>query len=486
VNPADSDVAFSESTWLDSRLRISLGRHSRALSQLAGELEFASDYPTETPRKLALLIRLIADIVSENLANATADNLAHVDKLLRDLGLHLRLVERSRISHTPWSMIESTEDFLQSHLGNKTNFIIRPRWSYNYSIVGEFTSSLTQELKAFDWIPDESIEQAIPPDSREPIFCISFPRVEKLNPLLHANWGHELGHIIAIRWDKDNFHNIWQRVEQSFANAIRRDIEQNPPNIPNDLFRNYMIDQMILSRTKETCNILRDGLSELISDAIGFHLFGPASLLAASEFAIRWGLDTNPLSAGNYPPWRYRLRLLCKQLSPDFNILTNHISEEPGSTLLPLARRLHDLQQLCNDQTDINSIQSDIRTRLTYDFIDQNFESIKDSCIRLLPDHTRSQYHLSDKLVVIEGLIERLQTGLPPNETGTPPSPTPACLPDILNASWSHYISLSDALDSQNDYNEFLRLTRLTLKAIESSFFYTAATKMLNEQGGES
>ncbi len=62
------------------------------------------------------------------------------------------------MEHTPWSVIQATEAFIQEHVGADCNFIIRPQWRYNYSISEDYVSkykelfdSLTPWLSAADW-----------------------------------------------------------------------------------------------------------------------------------------------------------------------------------------------------------------------------------------------------------------------------------------------------------------------------------------------
>lgn len=201
---------WSEDSWRENILRYQLRVKADTTKRLATKLEHLGDFPSETPTNLSQLIRNSADLIGRHLDTTPADQLMNVNLLLCSIGEHLRFIERSRVPNTPWSMIQATEQFLKKQAGSSTDFIIRPQWSYNYSLTGDFVEVYRTNIQALTWIPTASWEALIGTLAQHKIYCIGFPRIERLNCLLHANWGHEIGHIVAKEWIDNNFDQLWQ------------------------------------------------------------------------------------------------------------------------------------------------------------------------------------------------------------------------------------------------------------------------------------
>jgi len=482
--PATGAPTWSEDRWRENILRYQLRLRAESIKRLATKLEHSGDFPTETPKKLAQLIKHSADVVGGHLVTAPADQLRHVNLLLCLIGEQLRFVERSRVANTPWSMIHGTEEFLKRQAKTPSEFIIRPQWSYNYNLMGEFVEVSRTNIQALTWIPIGTWEQLIGELAQQKLYCISFPRIERLNCLLHANWGHEVGHIIASAWIESSFAQLWQTEETQIKNAIEHAIRQNPPPL-DPLFADIFIQQIVAEQANTAMQAAKQGLTELICDAIGVHLLGPAALAAAAEFSTASSMDENPLTCNMYPPWRYRLRLMVEECKEDLKPHTIKLKSDeinyPGPIIDPFYNWLREIIDLVKDRGDIQSLQATITTREAYRVIEANWERIRTEALELLPQESREPYQLLQEVRIIEELVIRLEQDTPPNELGTWPENSAACLEDILNAAWVFKIKKMGENPRWGSADDFEKLFRLVLKATEVSFVHSTFGPQLKQ-----
>ena len=382
--PATRSSQFSEEEWRETILRYHLRVRAESIKRLASKLEYVGDFPAETPRKLSKLIKHSADVIGQNLSITPADQLKHVNFLLCAIAAHLRFIERSRVAHTPWSMIQATESFLKRQVGDSTHFIIRPQWYCNYSLHGDFVEIYRTEIHALRWFPNSMWDDLIGQLAQEKIYCISFPRIERLNCLLHANWGHELGHIIASKWIQSNFARLWQGEEAQIKNTIEQVIRENPPPV-EPLFRETIIRRAVAEGADTAMEAAKQGLTEIICDAIGAHLFGPAALAAAVEFSAPLSIDESPLTCDMYPPWRYRIRLMVQSCEEDLAEHKDKSFKYPGPVIEPFWNWLGETIHLVQSTEDRQSLNSAITTREAYRVIEANWQRIHMEALQLLP-----------------------------------------------------------------------------------------------------
>ena len=483
--PPAEPPEWSEDDWRESILRYQLRVKATTIKRLATKLEHAGDFPTDTPAKLSRLIRHSVEILSNNLETTPSDQLKNVILLLCLIAEHLRFVERSQTANTPWSMIQGTEQFLKCHTSSSTDFIIRPQWSNNYSLRGEFVEIYRTSLRGLEWIPIESWEASIEELAHEKIYCISFPRIERLNCLLHPNWGHEVGHIIAKKWIEANFDDLWQPEQAQIKSRIEQETLKNPPPVA-PLFQDFLIQQIVAQGADTAMQAARDGLTELICDAVGVHLLGPSALAAAIEFSAPLSIDESPLVCNMYPPWRYRIRLMLELCEKDLDIIKNDDEKVvyPGPVIEPFWNWLKKATYLVQNTADRTSLQSAITTREAYRVIEANWPQVRQQAIQLLPDESEP-YHLFKQVRIVEDLVRKLEHDTPPNEVGQWPDDSPASLEDILNAAWVFKTTRACPDSGWGTPDDFEKLFRLVLKAIEAGFVhrtYGAKLKTLEQQ----
>lgn len=188
------------------RLVTQLVQKARSLRSIVSKLHELR-YPSENPLELADLIGRISQALEDETLKRYAearrlttrveftDQLRFSLYILRILAEDLRFVERAVTPHTPWSLIRPLEK-LGQQIHSESYFIIRPQWSYNYS--------LRERISAYR----EYLERLLPKDSFEKVFksqrkgnllqiyVLGFPYLDRLSILTHALFGHELGHPI--------------------------------------------------------------------------------------------------------------------------------------------------------------------------------------------------------------------------------------------------------------------------------------------------
>lgn len=442
------------------------------MARLAETLEQAEDFPNKTAREFCALIRASAKLIYDRIATAPPDRLPHIHVLLSALGEDLRYPERSRIEHTPWSLVQAMETFLQSKVGSQYRFIIRPQWSYNYAIVGDLLATYRGFFSSFpDWITVDEWHAAIGELSSFQIFSISFPRVEKMNVLTHATWGHEVGHILISEWMAKHFDDFWQKGAQEIEAAIRVHVEEELKT------PTFLVEEVVATYLNDTLFLTRQSLKELISDAVGAHFLGPAALASLCEFSCRFDLDENPVEGGGYPPWRFRLRKLGKIVLPT---LKDAPTDQWNPSLRKYVAWLGDWEQITDSDADAVAIKSDVRSRKAYELLEENYETIRAQVVGQLRPELQVPYALDARFGDIGELIERIDLGVPPNETGIWPNTIPADMADIWNAAWASKVSRF-AENSGSEFDEYLNmLFQLTLKAIEASYVHTSFGPLLD------
>jgi hypothetical protein len=308
-----------EAAWHERVRRRELLRCLVTLQQLADNVQFTEDFASETPEILARLIGVTAEVLAQRLeSNAPAQDLEQVNTVLAIITTHLRYVERARVAQTPWSIVQAAERLLKLAVGSNSHFIFRPAWAYNYSIIGEFVSAYRDFLSCWSWFPLPEWKARVRLNDDECIYCISFPRIERTNCLLHANWGHEAGHILAARWVNTDFGAAWAADELGIKQRIEDHVKKTLPPV-DPLFKEMAIQEAVAKQMRATMEAARQGLVELLCDRVGVHILGPSSLAATLEFAARFAMDVSPLQSSYYPPWRYRLRKMLQHCDPDLN-----------------------------------------------------------------------------------------------------------------------------------------------------------------------
>jgi len=192
------DAVTKEYEALTHRIKLrQLRRTATNLVKLSAGLERNDDYPTETAKSFCKLIRCTSQLILDRVGNIPQGKVPLINTILQQWGSFLRFAERSRIEHTPWSMVQSVEAFLRENTGDNHCFILRPQWNFNYRIYSELVGVLRTTIAGqSDWLPLDAWEAAVGDISKLKISCISFPRLERNNALSMSIGDMKLGTLL--------------------------------------------------------------------------------------------------------------------------------------------------------------------------------------------------------------------------------------------------------------------------------------------------
>jgi hypothetical protein len=459
------------------RLITQLVTKSRSTQTAVGRLE-ELHFPSPNPLRLAHLIRNLCAALAEHILaryqagvrskDDFADQVRFAIDALRQLGAHLRLVERAATRQTPWSLVQPLER-LGQQLHPDSYFIIRPQWSYNYSIQelvsayrGYFASAL----------PVAALDQAFsvgPEGAVSNLYVVGFPYIERLSVLMHSLFGHELGHPVEKEYFRqENVGAYLPRLNQEVALAL------NAPPDPQTWDLGTLSQFVrVRDRVRET---RRRALAELICDLVGVNLFGPAALFATEELALSMSLDAadaDPPSA-HYPPWRFRLRSIAEELSEAWVEDFLSAGGFSGATTEAVRGKMQSLRALAARDNDRALLSANPETRIAYELVEAALPRVR----RFVRQHLENRGFRMDALkgATNARLLERLANWIPPDACIVDGREEPAAsIGCILNVGWVRYLcayatlpldgSSADAVEVY--LRELSALNRLVLKAIE-------------------
>ena len=296
-----------------------------------------------------------------------------------------------------------------------------------------------------------------------------FPRIERSNCLLHANWGHEVGHILVGKWIIGEFAQAWASDEP----AIKKQIEEHVSKtlLPEEsLFRALTIQEIVAKQMRDTMEVAKHGLVELLCDRVNVHIFGPSALAATMEFSARFAMDVSPLQSEYYPPWRYRLRKMFQHCHPDLIEMEN--VGYPRREIKAFVEWLKEGERLTVARGDLEVIESNTITKEAYKFIDKHWDEAAQKVISLLPSKLSPPYRIHEHEETIVKLFTRLKNGVPPNEIHHL-SGEPASFQDIIVAAWAYKMDQIANEPLWGSTDDFGFLFRLVLKGCESSFVHS-------------
>ena len=212
----------------------------------------------------------------------------------------------------------------------------------------------------------------------------------------------------------------------------------------------------------------RRALEELISDFVGYFLFGAGALFALAEVATTDVWDTLPSAQnGYYPPWRLRLRhilrlALADSLEPAVIALEG--ADPIASIRVASVEYLRDLQRIASATTDLQAIDADEVLKRAYQDLSEVLAKIPDFIAEQL-DPVR--YPLGTLSKSISPLLSRLAIGLPPDDVDL----SVADFRLAMTAGWFYRLArLPIPHNAQRSWesDDDTTLNRLVLKGVES------------------
>lgn len=330
--------------------RIGLARAARIVSRLQEIL--AQDFPTSTPEFFAHLIQRLVEGIAALLRTSTLDERTEkfACSLIAELGSHLRYVESATSSRVPASFIQPIESLI-AKVTPSSRVMLRVQWTFNYKVfdIAEYYRRMIDPLLGTD-----SLKSYL--DGLQHFYIVSVPSIENVNALLHCIVGHEFGHRIARSYlDQEDqeqlIKSIWERVGDL---KWLPSVESLPPIFQLPI-RQQIFDLILQARKR--------ALEELISDLVGYFLFGAGAVFALAEVATTDIWDNLPSAQNDYyPPWRFRLREILRLALAD-GLRTAVIELDGGDPIASIraasVKRLEDLERIASVTTDLEAIEAD-------------------------------------------------------------------------------------------------------------------------------
>lgn len=471
--------------------------------------DFASDAPKNLARTLLEVFRYLARVTTtivrridwaanDDVIDKTIRNLRVLDAQLKEFGAHIRYVESARTDRLPWQVIPSFEKLVEA-LRPHAQVMLRPMWHYNYAtIVSDLRELYLNELQEWEfYTPDVDVESTIVSPLNDAFHIISFPALERDNILLHSVIGHELGHLVAaqlVERSKSTFlSDVQTQIETATDEALIREgiTEQTAPL----WYQQYRTTR--LTDSSRTClTYWERAMEEVLADAVGAVLFGPAALFSTFDVAVQSGFDLAPSPRNNhYPPWRTRLREVLRVVegvAPNTLIASSEMfrmgapvalmeqAERLGidgaSRAARVNERIATIRDIAASGNDAAAINNYVYAKIAYSTLQSYVASATDDIKRLLGKRVFDERRVRPALPL---LIERLDAGIPPNAEHDRPSRrlSRVGVVEVLNSAWYHKASLALPAPTDDDRDVFERVrsqrNRLTLKAIEFTHLAT-------------
>jgi hypothetical protein len=456
----------------------------RRYSEQVENEEFPCAEPIHLARALANVARALAEylIRARNSPSYQIERsrleIRAVDGLVKWLFEPLRYAEGAVTSKVPWSLVGPLQG-LSSRLLPDTTIILRPKWRYNYAVL---MSDIAMTVR-------KAIENVLPPaeiddcfrELKPPLHIISFPYIERRAVFLHAALGHEIGHLLAeefIRKDKATMPN---ELAMEIVKAVQADQSIGPLFKPVETIR----------RLRECAEYRKRAIQELGSDMVAVNLMGPAALFALDGIIGMRNLDDIPsVRNERYPPRRYRIRIMLKELQDhlsglvDWSALSKVTLDDCRHILEAYEKRIKELQSTATATDDARTLKTDKTVDIAYRWVDLSLASVaafvRSQC-KDISEVSESFRQGKEDLGKGTGFWRkacnlahsRLERGLPPNtEDDTNVPPQAATVEAIMNAGWLHLLSSisprpADVAGISDFVEQYQRAERLTLRALE-------------------
>lgn len=425
--------------------------HSLRIGLVSRLSEYASDFPSGTPKETIDLIKQIL-VGAAELINSSTDPrfLEQTCREIQALGSLLAFFDNAHTAQTPRGLTGIVDE-LMDKLQPGSRLMVWPQAEFNYSI-----RDLLPALKG-------STVYFLLPSVFDQIFgrftgalnLVSFPRIERDNVLLHATLGHELGHPIADKYlasekgttkYNDGLHRAVQKligVSGAASPALAQEITL-----------------LLKLRTR--------GLQELISDSVGVLLFGFSAIFAAYDVLTVSGLDTLPDNRYMYPPRRFRLRLQYKIADDTGHVAAIKSLRAERAVIRTATEFLNHLEGEIAKNDDVVNLNAERIIAIAYTWIEETLDDAIQFAKKEIGQLAFEVQKVKDE---VPELIQRIELGLPPNEVGRPPDAACADWRSAILAAWLYRIHGKKLAGrdrgKQLDAGELDNLNRLTLKAVE-------------------
>lgn len=434
-----------------------LGLHGR-LDEI-----LVSDFPGSSPESVLELLQVVLEHLKGEIDKADNEStLLIYCSVLLAVGSWLEFFDNADTQQTPRGLVQLLEDLIR-RLTPDATVLVWPQAEYNYSI----RDLLRLIENATDSLIPEKQRVALLARFKGPLNLISFPRIERDNVMMHAMLGHEIGHPLAAAYlQQEETSPEYQRFLKTVTDTVNSAIEaacEGKPGVQALKYGQALLDTVLQLRKR--------ALQELLSDAVAVYSFGPSALFALYEFLIAGGWDDPPTASQYYPPSRRRLRFALHVLEQEGHISALEAAAASNSRSQTAVRAALDFIQhirvLTETTTDTVELEKDRWRKVAYAWVDSTLASATTFTLEKASPIRYDAAHLQREL---PELIERLQNGIPPNETGSPIEAAAADPRSAIVAAWAFklsYFATTDRSRQINPTKELMDLQRVTLRAIE-------------------
>lgn len=437
-------------------------------------------FPSDRPLRLAYVISKVATLIKEEITKQYTSGINRSSQeafdnqikfaigALHNMGEHLRFVDRATTRQTPWSLIRPLEKVGEA-IHSECCFVIRPQWSYNYSI-RELVPIYRNWFSA--WLPNDLLEEALklsPDDTVKRLYIMGFPYVERLNVLMHTIFGHEIGHPI----EKEYFQSEdTPQVIENITQAVLK-TRSLPTDIQTlDIFTTGEVVRMC----ERVVQLRHRALAEVTCDLVAVHLFGPAALFAIEEIALGREPDRFDTTdtRSHYPPWRYRLRTVVAEFIPEWVDRFITIGGFDPSVSKTIQDRFTNLRAFTESSEDTDLLSKNQEAKIAYHSLEAALPGVRKFVKERLAN---CGFNMDDVISSSNApLLERLNNWVPPdayiNAVG---EEVVGDVRLILNVGWIRWLHSYSYINAEFDDEAAIRshlkqvnaLERLVLKALE-------------------
>lgn len=462
---------YSELSYLKRRAHtLRCGLHQR-LEEIA-----AGDFPTDTPKLIINLIQNILNGFEQKINDSeSAQIIGLICRVIMYYGEFLPFLDHAHTHQTPRGLVCLLDDII-TKLNPEAKLLVWPQSEYNYTI-RDIIPTLKKTISNI-FSSDEQIN--LFSELSEPLNLISFPRIERDDILVHAVFGHEIGHPIADKY------LAGEELEDSYRDKLLEANNKIDTLLKDRLPKTVTKIERIEAKknlVKEVEEIRRRGIEELVSDSVAIMTFGPSALFALYDILIIDNLDTTPGSTDYYPPVRKRLRNMKKLMDKlGYTEVLNNLNKYgvDNDIAQSIVDYLFRIDELINSSSDINSIKKKPILDIAYMWLDETLVSASEfaqkevACI---------SFDVKTIAAEIPELIKRLHLDLPPNEIGAFPQSKAVNWRSAILASWIFKIG---GVKKINDYdisltsNDIELIQKTTLRAIEYIILTTKYNAHIN------
>lgn len=420
-----------------------------------------SDYPEATAHQvIEFMVAFFSELKHQIDRARTEQELRFLSQIIDNQGIFLEWLDNAHTAQTPRALAQLLKS-LMDRLEPDSAVVVVPQAQYNYSIrnIGYHFKDLVK-----NWIP-KSRQSVFDRYVNKPIKLIHFPRIERDNIVAHAIFGHELGHPIATAFLESELTDPSHLAAQSeIHKKVAIFVQEKLKGRPNG----DSADELKL-KTRVFNNILQirlRAIEEFVSDYVGYRIFGPSAVFAMHDLLWTGDWDEAPKGDEWYPPSRMRMRLMVKQLDRSMALkqFAASTDERIASYGNAVSAFIEQLTTLVRATSDTDKISADPVLDIAYQWMNESLQKAFDfaeiKVSNALFDVDSVQHQLPE-------LLHRLELGIPPNEIGTPLTPTAVDCRTALLAAWIYKLRGLDQDKNPLSMQAIDKLNLQTLLAVE-------------------